>query len=305
VLNFKKHSRVIVVEALALAAVLCVGFAVNWAGTDSLDISNRPEYEFPEGNYYDIFFKTDREAYNPDFISIDGQLMNTNREVTYTCGEHFTLVKQAGDEWKVVPLVSDVFYDIAYVLSYGDSYSYQITPEVLSVKLDEGKYRIVTDVSIHTDETNSPKGYTVWAEFHIDKSAVPQETITIPSGWLGNFDGEEMTPEAVKRIAHNYTMSAPSVDPNGLSAWKQLTIDDLSEYKSMNFSSDTNAYNVWYSVENGFNLVARSGAGENGVISRMSVRRISDGATLEISASTYERIDEFLGEVAIPKYEPK
>jgi hypothetical protein len=81
-----------------------------------------------------------------------------------------------------VPLVNDVFQSKGYMLANGESFSYAVTPDMLSSELDEGQYRIVTDVwrNEHQD------GETVWADFVIDKNAPKQETVTMPADWFGN-----------------------------------------------------------------------------------------------------------------------
>ncbi|GHU87424.1 hypothetical protein FACS1894202_01680 [Clostridia bacterium] len=293
VLNFKKHSKIIIIAAAALVVVLSVGFAVNRAGGGELDTSDWATYEFLNENYDGIFFKTGREAYNPKFVSISAQLMNIDKEHIFTCGEHFTIVKQIGAEWKVVPFTdgADVFYSIAYPLEYGSSRDYSVAPERFREPLAPGVYRVVTDVWY--DDTNGRKGFTVWAEFHIDENAEIQETLTIPSDWLGNPNGEEMTVEQMKLFAERF-----------VSLSRVMSIkSDLSEYKSFNFSSSTNAYNMEYPVEGRLvGLIVR--ADSDGIINRVTIRRVSDSATLEISSETYKLIDEFISGEFTPQVEP-
>jgi hypothetical protein len=85
---------------------------------------------------------------------------------------------------------------------------------------------------------------------------------------------------------------------------RYLTIDDLSGYKSMNFSSDTNAYNMHYSAENGLSLVAIARAGDSGNITKLSIRRSEDGAVMEITAETLARIDDFISGAYTPEIPP-
>jgi beta-lactamase regulating signal transducer with metallopeptidase domain len=101
--------------------------------------------------------------------------------------------------------------------------------------------------------------------------------------WLGNLDGAEMTVEQMKQIAERFIV----LDRN-------LTIrDDLSVYKGVNLSSNSKVYRMDYSVEGGeFSLNAH--AGEDGIITRMTIDRLSDGAILEIEPSTYGSIEEFI-----------
>jgi beta-lactamase regulating signal transducer with metallopeptidase domain len=284
VLNFKKRSRVIIIVAVALVAVLSMGFAVDRAA----DKSDWAAFEMPEANYDGVFFKTDREAYNPEFISISGQLMNNQRVMEFTSDEYYTLVKQSEGEWKAVPFADNIgFNDIAYILSYGDSQDYHITPELLAVKLDEGKYRIVADVYEQT--ADNPIKHTVWTEFSIDKNAEKQESFD-GDIYLENLNSEEMTLDDMKRAATQFVAMN-----------RYLTILDLADYKSINFSSDTRAYLLYYSVENDFTLIGR--ANETGAFESMTLRRNSDGATLD-AVTEWERIDDFVNGSYTPEAEP-
>ncbi len=74
-------------------------------------------------------------------------LTNQEMESGLTCGKAFTLVKQVGDNWRIVPFTEGVsFDDVAIDLSIGVGETYHLTPAMLSAELDVGNYRIVTGV---------------------------------------------------------------------------------------------------------------------------------------------------------------
>lgn len=183
VLNFKKTSRVIIIAAVAFVAVLSIGFVADRV-SDAINMDDWDEYSFPDENFEQVFFRCNDTPYNPEYTVISAQLMNNQNIQGLTCGTYFTLVKQDGDTWKIVPFVDGTgFNDIAYLLENGSSINYDIRPEMLTVKLNEGLYRIITDVYHHETEGEAPEKHTVWADFVIDKNAPKQETyeFTIPS----------------------------------------------------------------------------------------------------------------------------
>ncbi|MGF7141631.1 beta-lactamase regulating signal transducer with metallopeptidase domain [Anaerotaenia torta] len=170
VLNFKKPSRVVVAAAVTLAAVLSVGFAVN-RGSDAMNPVKGETYDFPDENYNRVFFQCNDTPYNPEYIVILAQLMNNQNVPELTCGEAFTLVKQVGHVWKVIPFAEGFgFRDMAFQIENGMSFDYSLEPEMFTEKLEEGNYRIVTEVW----DTGK---HMVWADFTIDKNAPKQETL--------------------------------------------------------------------------------------------------------------------------------
>ena len=233
VLQFKKPARIAVIAAVALAAALAIGFAANR--------KTAPVREpFVFGAESDVaFFKASEEAVHPNFISVSAQLMNIKQE-SMTCGEAFTLVQERNSAWEIVPFKDGVgFKEIAWILENGQSLTYSLTPNMLTAKLAEGRYRIVTEVWVG-GETDAPVGHTVWAEFRVDKSAAKQEMLTMPEGWSGNPNGKEMTIADVRELAKK---------GNG------LRLADFQEFRGANVSSSYN-YLMLYSVENGnFRLI--------------------------------------------------
>ncbi len=183
VLNFRKPSQVIIFVAAALVIVLSIGFAANRV-SDAINMDDWEAYNLLDENFEQVFFKCNDTPYNPEYIVISAQLMNNQNIQGLTCGTYFTLVKQVGDTWKIVPFVDGTgFNDFVYLLENGSSINYDIRPEMLAVKLDEGLYRIITDIYHHKIEGEAPEKHTVWADFVIDKNAPKQKTyeFAIPS----------------------------------------------------------------------------------------------------------------------------
>ena len=115
--------------------------------------------EKKSGKSDNIVFRTDGEAYRPDFIGISAQLMNTERDTTLNCGEAFSLLKRVGSSWQLVPFKdSVVFPDIMLTLGYGDSQSFTLTKDMLTTQLDEGRYRLETNVQYQGSPNFSPFG---------------------------------------------------------------------------------------------------------------------------------------------------
>lgn len=177
ILNFKKKSRVIIVISVVVMAALSIGFAVNREGK-VINVSGKEVYTFPNEKFNQIFFQFNDTPYNPEYHSINAQLMNNQNLQDLTCGNFFTLVKQVGDEWEIVPFADGVEFEvITFQIEDGMSFNYSITPEMFNIKLDEGQYRIITDINYLEDGT--PVKQTIWAEFTIDKSADKQETLDL------------------------------------------------------------------------------------------------------------------------------
>ena len=193
-----------------------------------------------------------------------------------TCGTYFTVVKQVGDSWEIVPFKDGTgFNDILYFLENGSSISYDIRPEMLSVKLNEGQYRIITEIYHHEIESETPIKYIVWADFTIDKNAPKQETITVPPDWFGNFDGKEMTLEDVRNLA---------------AKGNALLFRDLRQYRGMNVSSNFSSYIMVYGVEDGYRLCVIS---DGIIIYRADLESVweSGGSGIDIR---YSNVDEFI-----------
>ena len=190
-----------------------------------------------------ILFQTDREAYNPDFINISVQLMNTDRESVLNCGESFTLQKWTGGRWQQVPFKDSIGFDgLALMLSYGDSQGFTLTPNMLDSKLDEGRYRIETNVWYESDPVVMQ---TLWAEFSIDKSAEAQTTFETPKDWFATTNGKDMTLEDVKTLAKK---------------GDTLVLNDIMGYNGVNFSSSFDYQLRLINVDNGYILTVRSKA---------------------------------------------
>ena len=204
VLHFKKPSRVRI-AAIVLVAVLSVGFAVNGISGDNP--KDWASYDFPYFNYHDpdntlnpdvkVSFNTDEGTYPPSVHVINARLTNVAIASELTCGTYFTLVRQLGDEWRVVPFKDDIGFDsIAILLGIGQSETYTITRDMFAADLTPGKYRIVTDVWYRgarvaylppeaAPQENDPAFYnmeklTVWADFHISENEADPRPITPP-----------------------------------------------------------------------------------------------------------------------------
>jgi len=160
------------IVSIILVVALIIGFTSN---RPSADISSDWEvYKFP-GYFYDrVTFTTKAGISPPSFEAINAVLVNQEMETGLTCGKAFTLVKQVGDDWRIVPFAEGLtFTQEAINLPVGVSETYNLTPNMISVKLGVGNYRIITDVW-YTNEPE-PVVRTVWADFTI---AAPDST-----GW--------------------------------------------------------------------------------------------------------------------------
>jgi len=202
VLNFKKPSRVIIIAAVALALVLSIGFAVN--GISSGNEKHWELYTFPYFNYHDpdntfnidvkVNFHTDEGTYPPSVQVIRAELWNEAIPGELTCGSYFTLVKQVGGDWRVVPFKEGIGFDsIAILLSIGQSEIYTVTKDMFDADLAPGNYRIVTDVWFQGERVpylssdSEPAGsestfynmekLTVWANFLISESEAGTPTL--------------------------------------------------------------------------------------------------------------------------------
>ena len=189
VLNFKKTSRVIIVAAIALLTVLSVWFTVNKVG-NTINTANWETYIFPFDNFDKVSFECNETPYNPEYVSVSAQLMNNRNVQGLTYSESFMLVKQDGHIWKIVPFADRVeFVEPAFSLEYGMSTRYSLRPKMLTVKLNEGRYRIVTDIYHHEVGGQEPAKHTVWAEFTIDRNA-PLDLLAEPERLDNYINGE-------------------------------------------------------------------------------------------------------------------
>lgn len=172
ILNFKKPAAWVMVVSIILVVALIIGFTSNRPSADFS--SDWKVYKFP-GYFYDrVTFTTEAGICPPSFEAINAVLVNQEMETGLTCGKAFTLVKQVGDDWRVIPFAEGLtFTQEAINLPVGVSETYNLTPDMISVKLGAGNYRIITDVW-YTNEPE-PVVRTVWADF----------TITAPdsTGW--------------------------------------------------------------------------------------------------------------------------
>ncbi|MCL2013545.1 MAG: M56 family metallopeptidase [Oscillospiraceae bacterium] len=280
---FKRRRLIIAVCAAAIIAGTAILFLTASGGNFST--SNWEIYTFADENYKRVFFECNDSPYNPEYISIDAQLMNTQIKNGIGYEEAFILVKQIGDEWKIVPFANKAKINpVSYDLEIGSSFNYIITPEKLAVKLDEGQYRIVTYLypasqTPHMTATGWIR-HTVWAEFKIDKNAPKQETFTIPSEWFGNskwfgnFDDNEMTIDELREIVKNIS---------------ELTMKDLMKYCWINLSSDFRNYNALFSIEKGSLQVI---ADSDYIISRMDFKIKEADTALDLLKEP-ERFDDY------------
>ncbi|MDR3287948.1 MAG: M56 family metallopeptidase [Peptococcaceae bacterium] len=256
VMNFKKRSRAVIVAAVALVAVLSLGFAVNKAdsGGDSFVFANFKVNGLDPGMDVDsigtsaltplptqapgVYFGVNDSPINPEYDRISAQLMRiSNTEVNV--GAHFTLERYVGGAWQNVPM-DIAFTEMLYVLSNGESMDYSFAPKNIVGKLSEGSYRFVTEV------WSNEQKYTVYAEFTIDSNALLPQRVTIPSDWVGNLDGREMTLAEARRFVNMIGT---------------LTITDLAEFKCANASSNFETYVMLYAIEGGaYRFIVNAGS---------------------------------------------
>lgn len=255
VLNFKKPSRVIITVAVALVAVLSVGFAM-----DRIDVANPSTWEiyhFPSYAYDRVTFNTDAVTYLPSFKAITAELTNREMESGLKCGKAFTLVKQVGKNWRIVPFTEGrIFIDIAMNLSVGDSETYTLTPDMLSGKLDTGNYRIVTDVW-YTNETAPRTIHKVWADFTVSEREA------------------EITLDKVRELARN---------------GDALTMEDFKDFKGVDTSSNPGYHIMEYSVEGGYCLIVETDGERLNNVNLESIW-LSSAGVVDIR---YNDIDEFV-----------
>ena len=266
---------VMIVAAVTLVAVLSVGFAVNKI-SEATNASNWGTYNFPSENYNHVFFECNDTPYNPEYISISAQLMNNQNIQGLICGTYFTVVKQVGDLWKIVPFKDGTaFNDIACLLGNGESARYNIRPDMFDVKLNDGQYRIITEI-YHIDIAGgTPTKHVVWAEFTIDSNAPKQEIYFPHAGWFGNFDGKEMTLNDLRKIVKTIP---------------ELTLKDLLEYRCINVSSSLSNFNMLFSVESGsLQILANS----EYVISQMTFKIKESEAPLDLLTEA-EHLDDYV-----------
>lgn len=172
ILNFKKPAAWVMVASIILVVALVIGFTSNRPSSDGS--SDWEVYDFPSYLYDRVTFNTEAEIYPPSFEAINAVLVNQEMETGFTCGKAFTLVKQVGDDWWIVPFAEGLtFTQEAINLPVGVSETYNLTPNMISVKLGAGNYRIITDVWYANEP--DPAVRTVWADFII---AAPDST-----GW--------------------------------------------------------------------------------------------------------------------------
>ncbi len=178
-MGFKKPAMWVSIASLLLVAALSIGLAANQVKSDPS--SGWKSYQFPALLYDRVTLQTEANVYPPSFEAIQAVLTNEQMESSINCGLAFVLTKQVGDSWRIVPFREDLaFTEEALPLPLGSSQTYRLTPDMLSVKLDAGNYRIATDIwypapELLPDTWETREKRTVWADF----------TITLPdsTGW--------------------------------------------------------------------------------------------------------------------------
>ncbi|MGF7144890.1 beta-lactamase regulating signal transducer with metallopeptidase domain [Anaerotaenia torta] len=178
-MRFKKPAVWISIASILLVAALSIGLAANQVKSDPS--SGWKPYRFPAHLYDRVTLRTEANVYPPSFEAIQAVLTNEQMESSINCGLGFVLTKQVGDDWRIVPFREDLaFTEESLPLPLGSSQTYRLTPDLLSVKLDAGNYRLATDVwyppsELIPDTSVTREKRTVWAEFTI---ALPDHT-----GW--------------------------------------------------------------------------------------------------------------------------
>jgi hypothetical protein len=139
-------------------------------------------FAFPNENFPDeISFATEYDIYATDSEVVRAILRNVaNESQGYTIGggEHFFIVKEVSDDWRIVPFGDKWFPDVEFIMFSGYSSSFSFTMEDLyHGRLPIGLYRIVKVVGLGTYDTTGEipwylynpmhwSGY-VWAEFAV------------------------------------------------------------------------------------------------------------------------------------------
>ena len=272
------RSRQIGAAALALAMLLILGLA-GWLNFTKPAPSAWSVYNFPARNYDGVSFRIDRTAYRPDYLMITAQLTNDRNVEGLACGEPFQVVKQAGEEWRAVPFRENLGFNLpAHTLSGGAGFDYHIRPDLLAVRLGEGRYRIVTDVMRWEEETHDT--YIIWAEFTIDRNAEKQETVKL---YWGNPCGKEMTLDDLRGFAGRFSA---------------LSLQDMSAYWSYGCGTHTSIYQLDYPVSDKYRLGLYSDTG--GHISRLTLTNGDGGDWLDLLTEA-DHLEEFLGGAYKPR----
>jgi beta-lactamase regulating signal transducer with metallopeptidase domain len=255
VMNFQKPAAWVIVVSIILVAALSIGFVSNRAAPD--DSSEWDVYNFPNYLYDRVTFDTEAEIYPPSFEAINAVLTNQEMESGLTCSKSFTLVKQVGNDWRVVPFAEGlIFTQEVIILPVGVSETYRLTPDMLSVKLRAGNYRIVTEVW-YANEQPPMTVRKVWTDFTISETKA------------------NMTLNDVRMLAQK---------------GDALKFEDFSDFKGGDASSNIN-YNIMvYGVEGGYRLIVRS---DGKHIDSANLERIWDsgGSGIDIR---YSDVDEFV-----------
>jgi beta-lactamase regulating signal transducer with metallopeptidase domain len=255
ILNFKKPAAWVMVVSIILVAALVIGFISNRPSADGS--SDWEVYDFPSYLYDRVTFNTEAEIYPPSFEAINAVLVNQEMETGLTCGKAFTLVKQVGNDWRVVPFAEGLtFTQEAINLPVGVSETYRLTPDMLSAKLDMGNYRIVTDVW-YANEQPPQTVRTVWADFIISETNM------------------SLSLDDVRTLAK---------------MGDALKFEDFSSFKGADVSSNTNYRIMVYSVEGGYRLIVRTDSNQ---IDAANLERIWDSGDSGIDIR-YNDVDEFI-----------
>jgi beta-lactamase regulating signal transducer with metallopeptidase domain len=306
VLNFKKRSRVIIVAAVVLLAMLTVGFAVNKANSNdnSFVFANFKVNGFGLGQDIANIQTTTLTPVEPLNIK-DGYDYNF-KEARYSADEATGLLRK---------MQVDVF-DGAEISSITMNNGNAImNPNGALHDIEQVKTLLGNGASGWQDREQGLRyveywqrdgGFTATVRFvYSDKESDGinhrliwviaesnfQKIFDLSPDWLGNPDGEVMTLDELKQTANLY-----------ITMGRYLTLDDLAIYRGFNVSSDSRRPLMLYPVTNGFSLSAS--ADETGAISRLSLRRASDEAVLVITGDTLEYIDNFIGGEYTPEIIP-
>jgi hypothetical protein len=280
--------------AIAIIVVATISTAVAFGGRNTVaelpeavestaeaDENNGEVFVFPEVSIDGVSFESYDSPFHPEFLMIIAQLTNYHDSQLIIAENIFTLTKQSGDTWRIIPFVKEhEFTEYRQSLKNFQSSLFALTPDMLYFPLSNGNYRIVTEI------TSSGEKHTVWADFIIDSDADKQEVFYIPDEWYGNFDGMEMTLDDVRSLA---------------AKGDELLLSDLLVFKYLNLSSDTNYYHNWFFIDDDYSLVVHAAVGAE-YPSSVILRRIPvdiNAATIDIR---HDDVDMFIQNKPEPVY---
>ncbi len=310
VLNFKKPSRVIIVAAVALAAVLSVGFAVN-------RIVNTPPFEMKmvyEEN--PAFFLKDMKLIWDDAIYHVTPMNNTGRgkEIGYATDEYSTwriyelngydrdylLAVESEDVWRVMSIHPPEAPSQQYILE--NATEKQRAERMLSVTLfNDGTARLAIP-PISSYALLSPYYYT----FADSELLIYYESDNIIAKFMVIDDNTLIFKEASVPLFADEGARYLSVSNTSLYELQVLTLEDVralakkgdsllfedfQKYKGANVSSNLDYYIMVYGVEGGYRLIVCSD--QSGKPDSVNFEGIWEGGGSGIDIR-YGDIDEFL-----------